>query len=406
MDSPLQNIKWVKGLLNIAGYGLHAEKNDSTEYNLDLVVSNTPPVTSKKKYFKWLYVATIFLMISWTIIYSIIQTIRTGDKVWIYRMTFQLLIALQYLIAITYFNKDDLFSKLNNLPSLVLTFKKMLVVSACVSVLIAIICIVLVINDQYVFVYTAIYRDTKSIGILFLMFFDELFSYLTFLTNVSGFAINMIYHRNRLNFYNNKMGEFSQSSVSLAKKINSITVEYTYLKEEYGNTVDSLNSFFVILNILGILHTYFVINLVHISTIEFKELWDISLYFVVEYIYIVSAQKVKRALDSIASVVQSPTYIDACIRRNTNEKILPNISTAVTNEILANLSIQSYVTTVEQSEIIAWLVLKNIVSEEWATFNILGLVTIKETSVLQKIFGVICAILLSSDIINLFSISD
>ena len=241
MDSPLQNIKWVKGLLNIAGYGLHAEKNDSTEYNLDLVVSNTPPVTSKKKYFKWLYVATIFLMISWTIIYSIIQTIRTGDKVWIYRMTFQLLIALQYLIAITYFNKDDLFSKLNNLPSLVLTFKKMLVVSACVSVLIAIICIVLVINDQYVFVYTAIYRDTKSIGILFLMFFDELFSYLTFLTNVSGFAINMIYHRNRLNFYNNKMGEFSQSSVSLAKKINSITVEYTYLKEEYGNTVDSLN---------------------------------------------------------------------------------------------------------------------------------------------------------------------
>ena len=126
----------------------------------------------------------------------------------------------------------------------------------------------------------------------------------------------------------------------------------------------------------------------------------------VEYIYIVSAQKVKRALDSIASVVQSPTYIDACIRRNTNEKILPNISTAVTNEILANLSIQSYVTTVEQSEIIAWLVLKNIVSEEWATFNILGLVTIKETSVLQKIFGVICAILLSSDIINLFSISD
>ncbi len=406
MDHPLQNTNWVKTLLNVSGYGLHTEKNDRTEYNLDLIVPNITPTVSKKNIFKWIYVALVFLTIGWTIIYAIIQTILTGDKVWLYRITFQLLIALQYLIAMSYFNKSDLFTKLNNLPALILPFKKMLVLSACVSVCVAITCLTLVIKGYRVFIYTSIYKETKSTGILFLLFFDELFSYLTFLTNVSGFAINMMYHRDRLIFYNNKMGAFSLSSVSLAQKINSITVEYTYLKEEYGNTVDILNSFFVVLNTLGILHTYFVLNLIDTSTIQFKEFWDIILYFVVEYIYIMSAQKVKRALDSIAGVIQSPTYIDACIRRNTNEKILPNIPVTVTNEILGALSVQSYITTVEQSETIAWLVLKNIVSEEWATFNILGLVTIKESSVLQKIFGAVCAILLSSDIINLLSIND
>lgn len=406
MDHPLQNTKWVKTLLNISGYGLHAEKNDRTEYNLDLIIPNTTPTQLKKNIFKWIYVVFVFLTIGWTIIYAIIQTGLTGNKIWLYKITFQLLITLQYLIAISYFNKCDLFTKLNNLSALIIPFKKMLALSVCVSVCVAITCLILVINGHHVFIYTSLYKDTKSIGILILLFFDELFSYLTFLTNVSGFAINMMYHRDRLLFYNNKMGEFSQSSVSLAKKINSITVEYTYLKEEYGNTVDALNSFFVVLNTLGILHTYFVINLIDISTIQFKGIWDILLYFVVEYIYIMSAQKVKCALNSIAGVIQSPTYIDACIRRNTNEKILPSIPSVVTNEILGALSVQSYITTVEQSEIIAWLVLKNIVSEEWATFNILGLVTIKETSVLQKIFGVVCAILLSSDIINLLSIND
>lgn len=399
-------MKWIERLFHIAGYGLHIKQDTTEIYNIDeLPIHTSHQQKISKCYMQWIYVIVIFIVMSWSIVYAVVESILTKDLEWLYKSTFHLLISLQYLMAVIFMNRNEMFKKLDNSRILVTYLRRSLFASIVVAFVLSIIFICLVINEHPVYIYTKIYTDTNSTGILILLFFDMFFSYLTLLINLTCFTISMMYHKNRLIEYRDKTIEFSKSSVSLAQKINSITVEYTYLKQEFENTVDTLNTFFVILNVLGILHTYFVISLIQAEKVEFKDIWDMLLYFIVEYIYIMSAQKVKKALGDISSVVQSPTYIDACIRKNTTEKIIPYIASNVSNETLASMVIQSYITTVEQSETIAWLTLKNIVCEEWATFNILGLISINETSILQKIFGVVCAVLMSNDIINLLSIN-
>ena len=242
----------------------------------------------------------------------------------------------------------------------------------------------------------------NKLGSIFLHLVETFYSYLSFFTNTSIFVITMVYHRYRLTYYKNNLTTYADSSISLAQKINSIITEYSNLKEDHNYTIKKLSPFFIALSIGGIVHSYCMALLYTDYTISVSEILNTVMLLIILIIYIYSFQIVANSLVDINSIVNSPIFINNCIRKNVSEKELPTVlNNQITNEQIYNIVVQSYITNVESSEFESWLMLTHIIKQPWEYFSLFGLIEMNGSNMVQKLISILCLILASKTLIQI-----
>ena len=373
---------------------------DDSGFNINLVGEPEPNHNPHTKCI-YLYNFIIISILSWGLIYSLYIVIANKDWPYLYKSAFRLFILVQYIIGMIYFKSNHIISKFHKHNKLVAKTRIALIISfVCVFVL-CITNIFLIIYDKNIFIYSSIYSMNK-LGSIFLHLVETFYSYLSFFTNTSIFVITMVYHRYRLTYYKNNLTTYADSSISLAQKINSIITEYSNLKEDHNYTIKKLSPFFIALSIGGIVHSYCMALLYTDYTISVSEILNTVMLLIILIIYIYSFQIVANSLVDINSIVNSPIFINNCIRKNVSEKELPTVlNNQITNEQIYNIVVQSYITNVESSEFESWLMLTHIIKQPWEYFSLFGLIEMNGSNMVQKLISILCLILASKTLIQI-----
>jgi hypothetical protein len=319
-------------------------------------------------------------------------------------------LSAQYIAGMLYLDTPHFFTKLQNHSKIIFPTYVAITLSILfgLCIAIAIVC-TSVVNNSSIYLRGSTYERHEGLKIVMfvVLFIEKFFGYTTVFINASIFFIMMTYHKNKLIIFKDNMYEFSMSSSGLTQKLNTIILQFVHLKEEHGDTVKALSPFFAILNACGIICMYALSELIIRNDSEYIDYVNMSIFLAIETIYILSSQKVSSTLKKITNIVNSPIYIDSCIRKNINDKYIPLFSDVITPDSycahmrdVSQLSTQSFVTIVELSEMVYWQTLKTLTLEEWDCFTIFGLIKLRHESAIHKIFGVIFALLVSSNIIS------
>lgn len=398
-------------LLKIIGFGT---RRKNIVYG-DLVTSgsgsniniseNTTNNTSK--YYFCYYLTFIhnffaFALISWQIVFSLYRAILLGDENRFFRYMFQLIFSAYYFFGMLYFNKDHFYEKIKRYNSI----KKIADISSIIiilaSLIISSINVANLLTGINVHNYTYIFNNVDSnTSLCVLLFFDTFFSYMAFLTISLTFALLMSYHASILKEYMNNFDNYASGSVNNNKKINMIGKEYPVLRNEFSETVSLTNSFFVTLNIFGVIGLYITINLFKNKKHVYTDILNLVLFFIIEIVYIRSVQYVKQLVSKINDALSSQQFVNSMFRNyNTNRDIELGTSDNFTIEQMKNTVDSCYISVRTIDDSVDWIILKLLTQSDWDTFNILG-VKINDESVIQKIFGIIVSFIFAQDIIDL-----
>lgn len=404
-------------ILNIVGYALYTSADDEDDQPVNVLnilpvvihdVRNFKEYTKKemfKLFMKFLYNAVIFLIIMWSFIFSLMTSISRKEFDYVSEYIFQLIFSIQYIVGIWYFNENHFFDKLKKFENIKYQFSHMapfaIIIALVVAIFITSITIFNVGMSQNTVLY--IFNENKSGGLMFILFVQTFYSYASFLLNTVGFVLIMMHHRKEIDIYTDKIGSFMTTSGSLSSKVRIITMEILNMNIDFGESVDKLNWFFSTFSILGILHIVFITRFLgNDNKLSPVNILNLVLFGLVEYTYISFAQKLRKSVSKINNDVQKSVHTNNYLKRATSEKKIHNITT-ISRNILYELSLDTSIHISEVRENIAWLLLKDILQMEWATFELLG-IQITDTSLIQKLFAGISAVLIAKNVVNISSI--
>jgi hypothetical protein len=279
------------------------------------------------KVMSWMYSLFITILMGWLIPYTIYMSIR--DKVIIHfgRSLFQLVIVLQYFLAIRYFCRNHFYKNIVCNTDLLRRVKIVLPIVSTTSIILSIINLCLLNVGKDLFVYTDVYVKCSTIGKIFmsiLIFFSSLYSYLTFSINACIFAINMIYHKRTVSKYSKNLDHYIKNSMNTVRKLNIIASEYSQMKDKYEQTVELFTPFFSTLNFVGFATMYFYLMTISNKTICATEIINIGLFLIIQLVYIISIQAVNNNISDISDCVVSSNIIATFFGNKKFNRTLPS----------------------------------------------------------------------------------
>lgn len=329
----------LSNILYFAGYTFDFE-NNLPPLDIEVGRHNTyvaKPRSHKKEVFERqvlniIYEIFIFIIILWTVGYSIYMSIRDNDINVFGRTLFQILIALQYYYAISYFSKNHFYENIVCNKKLYGYVLNIVPIVCILSISLAIMNVCLL-NANYTFyIYNDMYTNTTTVtGKVFLsslLFLDTLYSYLTFTVNACIFVINMLYHKNTVENYSNRLDLYIRQNMNTVRKLNIIAIEYSQIKESFFKTVDLLTPFFSVLNYVGFITMYFYIEALNKHTMSINEYINLILFVLVEVIYLISIHFVNYGVWCIRYTLNSNSLINTFFNNKTfNNSLSLNTST-------------------------------------------------------------------------------
>jgi hypothetical protein len=361
---------------------------------------------------KCYYNTLVFSIMIWSVMYSVVLSIEYNTLNYFSGQIFQMIIAIQYLYGIRYFHNtisvgDPLGNTGTNSPEgnnhmtkifaqhpyLEKQFNLGIVVSTVLGCIACIVSIIAVSTQSFQIYGQMSDQIPTNVMMILVISIDKFYSYSTFFVNTTVFIINIFYHKFAIVEYHQKVKKYAVSSTSLAKKINEITVDFVQLKNDYYDTVQQLNDSFATLNILGLINLYFVIRMIVGGNISTNDVVNIIIFFLVEWIYINSVFSLRTTTSHIIHAIKS-----AILSQNYNEKDVLNKDLVAQNT--ENYIMQIFVTTVETSSILSWIVLRDILDSKWASFNIVG-IEISDNSIIQKIYALLMTLLIANNLASL-----
>ena len=409
-------------ILNILGYSLFRKPNEVNDDPVDIEIgkngimpkiklmsnSNVNPNISTiedkiKMVFKYFYNLVIFVLISWSIVYAIILTIRTSRVDYIGGYMFQIIFLTQYAFGLKYFSSDHLFTKLADNKKMEKQFDTLMILTLVVSIILATAsttCVALDIDISPFSVMEAL-RQHMSTGVIALLFFDRLFGYLAFLTNASTFVTIMLNHKNEIVEYTNGIKEFMESSVPISDKVSRISVELIDLRERFNDSVEHLNLLFSSLSILGMIDIFFVIEFWVADKLNSMDIINLATFLFIEYFYINSAQKLRESINKISSDIKLPIYMNNYLQRNTLNRKIP-IFANNNEKVIFDTLVHTQIYVVELIEYQSLQQLQIIINEEWSCFEIFG-IKLNDTTLMQKLIGLIFTIFIAGNLTNIIA---
>ena len=414
---------------------------------------------------EYAYITFIFMTMFWTIPYTCYMSIRDGDINHVGRSLFQLIAVLQYYNGIKYFGQSHFYENIVSNSELMRNMKIIIPIITLVSLVLTLFNIILLGYGNNIHGYSDIYDNTNTVEkvlLIILCFFDSIYTYLTFTINACVFVINMIYHKNTVSAYSNSLINYIKNSMDTVQKLNIIAVEFSQMKDKFDQTVTCLTPFFTTLNFVGFVMIYFYLHAISAKIITPVEIVNMVLFCIVEVIYIAAIQKVNSNITNIADTISSnsvittffgnkrfnrtipqldevvdeetdksvyevsydDTYKDTCavsqavadenIRSphtkkshnykdidydNMNKKII-----TIDNHIVKIHSMmkQNLIASISVDQMIDWIVLQGIVSDNWLTFRIFG-IELTDSKVIARIFGIIVTLLVSTEVATLLN---
>jgi hypothetical protein len=253
----------------------------------------------------------------------------------------------------------------------------------------------------YSYFYDSNEMTNKNIILLILLTIDTIYKYITFFTTSITFCVVMLYHKTTIALYSAKVNNYVRRPATSNAKINTIATEYTELKDKFSKTVKLLNNFFVTMNIFGIVGLYLTIVTFQSQTYILSFAINTFLFITIELIYIISIQIVRKKVNKIMGLLTSKQFVSSVFRLYNTNRNLELITGNYTIQHIGIMIQNNLISTLSIDESIDWVVLNAIISKEWDTFNILG-VKLEDTTILQKMMGMILLFIVSQGISDLF----
>jgi hypothetical protein len=380
-------------ILYFIGYGwkyktIKYNNNGIDDIHIDIELNNNMlEITQKNKasiknfkycqFFNICYNLILIILIGWPIIFSLINKMDKKNS----NIFFQVLFLIQYITGIIYFNSDHFYEKLKEIKDKHIFYKNALIGATVFSIILTGISIALFKSGYNMGVYS--YIDQYEILIFILLICEKVVSYLSFFVNMISFCIIMIYHKNKIIIFNDKLNNIRTINFSLI--INNVTTDFMELKKEYEETIDKLNNIFASISGLGIIALYFKIKLFLTGIIgEPFDIINIILFIIVEIIYIKAIYTVRTNVDNIRTKMISHEYIIQLL--NDNNEIKINISQLDNSDIINEIVYKTLIISAKSSNTIKWIIMKDILSAQWNTFNFLGF-PITDISLIYRIIG-------------------
>lgn len=401
-------------ILKFVGYGLNRE----SLHELPLAVmtdsdGQMEPYASMsnnklKKYCKigYAYNSLIFIIISWKIPYLLIISFCNNDMNTGGLASFPILISIQYLLGIKYFNGKHFYSRLHE-ENIKKRFNIYLMLSSLLGLILTITSIILLVCNINVFAYTAIYRNANIIQRIFLSilaFVDMLFSNQIMVINCCSFVSNLISHKSDIVELTQRIETNITDSTSTGIKIGTIAQDYSTIKDKYGDTIESTKLIFSSLNFLGFIHISFLIAMLNNNTYYVLHIIYAILFVCVDIIFINVLQTVKSSVSKINGIISSTPFIvsyfgipdNTLLSNNENDDINTKINTM--NE---NIKLNTY-KLVMLDQNLDWFNFQYITNQEWDKYIVMG-IEISDTKILGRIVGLILVLIIGKDLATLLN---
>jgi hypothetical protein len=403
--------KVLKGI----GYGLNREHLYELPLTINRVQGDTYVPSARDErtgkiynFFNkgYVYNTFIFMIISWRIFYGI-SKIFTGDNIdTLGLMSMQILITVQYLLGIKYFNKKHFYLKSEKDSDT--KYETYIILPIILGVLITVGSIIFLTLDKKVFIYSDIYEssgDISKIFITLLMILDVIYTDQILITNCFVFAINILYHKRKIDKFTKDIEKMISDSSTSHSKISKISISLGRLRDSYGETVDHMSLILGSLNIIGFLHVWFVLN-----AISKKEYFWINIIYSIIFImtiifYIFALQSVKTAIGGIDDLVTSNPFIASHASTTSDEGNIEEEAKEVSTAIIDTTNIANIHRAVAELHIKIshydrkndWTSLRDLIKKPWPAFYIFG-IEMDDIKILSKLFGVVIVFFIGKDI--------
>lgn len=353
-----------------------------------------------------IYLAFIFVLISWKIIYIVIYSIQYGDIKFILRNLYDCAIPIQFIIGKHYFSTSHFdiimekaktfhehqYKRYTNIYATLL-----MIFSICFGIIELILIIVLE-QQSGMSLYSTLYNNSDKVGksyLTILFFVGNLYSINIFFSNVFAFSIVFRIHSLDIqSFYNDIKDNYDYVASELCNN-------YIRLRNDYEESVDKLNYTFSTVILIGGVSTYIIMIDARDQVLSSFQIMYTIAFILLMAIYIKSILVVKIAKRNLGSLAYSNKYVEKLltrheIHRNNNHSV-PNIISSSNLHNDNSTVIRSAILDTENAETLDWLVQYIIIGDKWDTFRLFGF-QFDDMALFKKGAVMIMMLYVSSDI--------
>lgn len=404
-------------LLNLIGYALYEKRFVENIDNepLDITIKNgsiIPVKRNKEKnntdisyYFifgiKCIYNIGILIILTWQLIYSIIVSIKQHNGVYFGANFFQVIFISQYILGVIYFANKHFYNKIKIDTKIKNKLKLFYSSAIIISFILSITFIVLTATKKQISKMSILneYQNSSELNMI-ILFFTLFYGYSTFLINMITFSIIMTEHKNEATEFTEEINKYIKGSVNPSEKLNSISREVNKLRSNYDKSVTKLNKIFSSVTIFGLIYASFTLKLYKNESIDPFSMINLILFLLTEYIYIISAKRIRESSKEILKKVNDYIRASSLLKTNEIKKDTEFLETTEnsTEEIIKIL----YINVAEITERLSWVQLRETIEIEWTTFNIFG-IELKDTLLFEKLIGLVFAFLVANDLVDILS---
>jgi len=405
-------------ILNIIGYGLNRKRGRDLPLTIvtNALHGEEPRYISDNAYptknaqTQYIYNAFVMLLISWKIIYIIINAIIKKDFLFGGLVSFPLLIIIQYIYGIIYFNNEHIYKKIED-SNVKTKFAASISIALCISFILSISSIFLLIYGYDVYAYTELYNITNTttdrVFISIFMFFDMIYSNSILAINFTSFAINLLVHKSEIQKLIGKIEDNITDSISNEKKIGVVGQDYGKVRNKYGDTVAATSGMFSSLNILGLIHVCLLIIMFSHEKYNIFHIIYAIIFIIVDLIFIYVLQSVKKFIKKVNGIVSSTpftvTYFSnkhIALSRVDLESGTDNINQVI-HSIHKNINIvATNIQMLDQN--IDWFGIQSITEKEWDNYVVFG-IEISDSKIIGNIVGLILAIIAGESTVSIIN---
>jgi hypothetical protein len=424
-------------MLHFVGYGFYTNNNNDDNKPINIIIENNNvilPITTHDidmknniyskyiqnidvlKLLKIFYNICIFSSLFWEVIMSIIISCKKKKIIYFGGSLFQLVISVQYILGLEYFNCDHFYKKMRENVKINKYFKILLPLCYLVSLILTIIIITHINNDNPPpLTMTKYYSDNITVFLSILLFIGNFYGYSIFLINSITFSIIILSHKEEVKNYVKDISTRTKTSILIFDILPQVSIELTKVKKNFSESVSMLNKIFSSLTILGLWYLFFVLNLFSKNIYDIQSIINLTLFLVTEYIFINVAKYMRIATLEIGSQVNdyiksintleynNSDTIEELINEFSRQKLENNNTDQIkVNELLVESNYMSLIHTTNITERLIWNYLKETLTEDWQQFIIFG-IELRDTAICEKITVGILAIFITKNLISLSS---
>lgn len=257
-----------------------------------------------------LYFIFVTGIVLWPFITLVNISISNDDDILFVANIYSLLTVCQYVFGIIYFRKSHFKQILDTNSDYSQKFiDKLFLWALIISIIIALVSVILLVDDHYVSATSYLYSDSSSTGkicLVILTFFEKFYSYNIFCINTIIFAVVIIIQSNNINNFVVRFNRMINTTEGY--NISSILNDYTDFAEKYNATVDEFNFIFSTLIIIGSVEIYGTLKYFDTSYIDLIQYMNGICYMIIQFVYVYSVHKIKDAIKKTKGTLNNTSF--------------------------------------------------------------------------------------------------